>query len=116
MKIEIDASFHIANQHSSKFDELQHMFKVQRWPNQPSISIELIEDSQSENIDEAINVFFDALDQCDSIRGVEGSLRVAVYFFPNEVAAFSVTLSRRVIYQLQKYEMDIEVTGYPCSD
>ncbi|RUL72999.1 hypothetical protein [Dyella choica] len=116
MKIDIGASFHDAKSHLLNFDDLHERFKVRHWPSQSLISIELTEEHQSKNIEDAINSFFIALGQYKELKGLGGELRVAVYFSPDEAAAFSVALSRQVIRQLWEYEMDIEVNGYPCSD
>jgi hypothetical protein len=117
MKIEIIASFKIADGHVSGFKDLEREFKVKHWPNQSSVSVELIKEIASTNIEEAMQYFFEVLDRYRAaLVDRKGSLRVAAYFIPEEVAAFSVSLSREVIQLLLAYGMDVEVTGYPCSD
>jgi hypothetical protein len=117
MKIETDGSFQIADEQLTKFDGLKREFHITHWPKQAAISIEMIDDGTPAHIELAIRHFLDALDRCgESVKGKDGSLRVAAYFSPEDVAAFSVNLSREVIRSLLKHNMDIEVTGYPCSD
>jgi hypothetical protein len=115
MRIEVDGSFQIANEQLTKFDRLKREFHIKHWPMQASISMELIDKGAPANIEQAIRSFFDTLDRFgESVEGKVGSLRVAAYFSPEDVAAFSVNLSRETI--LLKHNMDVEVTGYPCSD
>ena len=117
MKIEIIASFKIADSQVSVFKGLEREFKIKHWPNQSSISIELVEEISSTSIERAMHYFFGVLDRyCEILADRPGSLRVAAYFMPEEAAAFSVSLSREIIKLLITYNMDVEVTGYPCSD
>ena len=117
MNIELSASFQIGDEDLSKFGDLKKDFRITHWPNQSTISIELIECRLSQGVEPAVCDFISTMSVYGRfVKGYKCLLRVAVYFSNEEALAFSVALSLGTIQLLFEHGMDIEVTGYPCAD
>jgi hypothetical protein len=90
------------------------LFKIKSWSGRPGMSIELTGNASASDIDQAIVGFVGALQSVLAEVPEGGELRVAVYYTPDEVAAFMVSLSMDAIRLLAETGLSLEVTGFPC--
>lgn len=67
-------------------------------------------------IDQAIQIYLHSVESIAPLLvQASGVVRVGVFFFEGEAAAFSVLLSNTTIQMLARYQFTIDVTCYPCS-
>lgn len=89
-------------------------FRVESQTN-AGISIELMDGVSTTHIGQAIVHFVGSLRSAVADLPAGGELRVAVYFSPDEVAAFVISLSQEVVKLLADARLALEVVGFPCS-
>ncbi|MBT2117375.1 hypothetical protein KK141_02685 [Dyella sp. LX-66] len=99
---------------SAIFSNLGVLFKIESWSDRLGVSIELTSNASASDIDQAIVGFVGALQSVLTEVPEGGELRVAVYYTPDEVAAFMVSLSMDAIRLLAETGLTLEVTGFPC--
>jgi len=97
----------------AKFSNLGMLFKIESWSDRLGVSIELASNASASDIDQAIVGFVGALQSVLAEVPEGGELRVAVYYTPDEVAAFMVSLSMDAIRLLAETGLTLEVTGFP---
>lgn len=112
MEIDIVASF---PGEGPVFPNLEGLFKVESWSDPSGVSLALVGGVSASDVDQAIVGFVKALQSALGDVPSGGELRVAVYYAPEEVAAFMVTLSAGAVRLLADTGLAIEVTGFPCS-
>lgn len=111
MEIKVVASF--LGKHEN-LSALGAPFRMESLAN-AGISIELMDGISITHIEQAIVYFVCSLRSAVTDLPKGGELRVAVYFSPDEVAAFVVSLPQEVIKLLADAGLALEVVGFPCS-
>ena len=72
---------------------------------------------QPTSVEDAITHFLTLLEGVKSaVTMRKCTLRVGVFFSAEKVAAFSVAMSQDLLENLAAFRVDIDVTGYPCSE
>jgi len=111
MEIDVISNF---PSETAELSNLGMLFKIKSWSDRPGMSMELASNASASDIDQAIVGFVGALQSVLAEVPEGGELRVAVYYTPDEVAAFMVSLSMDAIRLLAETGLTLEVTGFPC--
>jgi hypothetical protein len=80
----------------------------------------IIRTAQSErpetSLDMAVREFLDALQSVGIGRkGEERALRIGVFYDLEETVVFPVTLSTQTLAMLVDWDLDLNISGYPCA-